>query len=130
MQVHFIHRLLKDAYWCKGIPESTVQSAVENSLCFGAFVFNQQVAFARVVTDQATFAWICDVIVDPEFRGQGISKKLIERILNDTRLKGLRRICLATKDAHTLYEKFGFKITESPQSWMEIKDNHIYERKV
>lgn len=121
-----IHTLLKDEYWCKGIPREKVVKAIENSLCFGGFVKHRQVAFARVVTDGSTFAWICDVVVERAFRGQGISKELIEFIMNHPELKGLRRICLATKDAHKLYEKYGFKVTETPQNWMEIKNNNIY----
>ena len=83
-------------------------------------------AFARVVTDGATLAWLCDVIVDPTFRGKGISKDLIKYIMAHPKMQGLRRICLATKDAHGLYEQFDFKVTETPQNWMEIKDNEIY----
>jgi GNAT superfamily N-acetyltransferase len=126
LQIDSIHKMLKEAYWCKGLPLGVLKNAIEDSLCFGAYTESTQVAFARVVTDGATFAWVCDVIVDPAYRSQGISKKLMKQILKHPKLQGLRRICLATKDAHTLYEQFNFKVTESPQNWMEIKNNDIY----
>lgn len=128
MQIETIHSLLKEAYWCKGIPKTTLQAAIDGSLCFGVYQGLRQVAFARVVTDKATFAWLCDVIVNEKDRGQGISKALVKFIVEHPDLKGLRRICLATKDAHELYAKFNFKVTETPQNWMEIKDNDIYLR--
>ncbi len=126
LQLSAVHALLKDAYWCKGIPEKTVAVAIESSLCFGVYKSNTQVGFARVITDGATFAWLCDVIIDEKHRGQNLSKELMKAILKHPSLQGLRRICLATKDAHKLYEQFGFKVTESPQNWMEIKNNSIY----
>ena len=129
IQVELVHSLLREAYWCHGIPLDTFKAAIQGSLCFGAYVGDSQVAFARVVTDGATFAWLCDVIVDPKYRGKGISKKLIKYIMDHPNMQGLRRICLATKDAHTLYEQFNFKITATPQNWMEIKDNEIYLKK-
>ena len=123
-----VHELLRDAYWCKGIPQKTIQAAIETSLCFGVYQGKTQVGFARVITDGATFAWICDVIIDPKHRGKGLSKELMKFVMSHPKLIGLRRICLATKDAHKLYEQFGFKVTETPQNWMEIKDNNIYLR--
>ena len=128
LQVDWVHKKLADTYWSKGIPRSTVLKAIGNSLCFGVYVGGQQAAFARVVTDQATFAWLCDVVVEEDMRGQGLGKALMTEIMRHPSLQGLRRICLATKDAHTLYERFGFKVTESPGNWMEIKDNEIYSR--
>ncbi len=128
LQLKKIHSLLKDAYWCRGIPEETVAQAISSSLCFGVYQAGSQVGFARVVTDGATFAWVCDVIVDERHRGKGLGKELMNRILQHSQLQGLRRICLATKDAHTLYTKMGFKVTETPQNWMEIKDNDVYLR--
>ena len=128
LQLNAIHNMLKDAYWCKGIPQSTILVSIENSLCFGIYKDTEQVGFARVITDAATFAWIGDVIVNEKHRGRGLSKELMKAILQHAQLQGLRRICLATKDAHKLYEKFGFKVTETPQNWMEIKNNDIYLR--
>ena len=129
LQIDLIHGLLKDAYWCKGISKEVIQNAIEGSLCFGVYIDGKQVGFARVVTDRATFAWLCDVIVDPNHRGKGLSKQLMAYILAHPQLQGLRRICLATKDAHELYKQYGFKVTETPQNWMEIKNNDIYLQK-
>lgn len=126
LQIEFVHSLLHEAYWCKGIPIETLKSAIEGSLCFGAYLRGTQVAFARVVTDGATFAWVCDVIVDPNHRGEGISKKLMSYLMSHPKMQGFRRTCLTTKDAHGLYEQFGFKLTATPQYWMEIKNNDIY----
>lgn len=126
LQLETVHHLLKDAYWCKGIPQKTVARAIENSLCFGVYLEQRQVGFARVVTDNATFAWLCDVVIDDQFKKLGLGKALMEFIMAHPDLKSLRRICLATKDAHELYKKYGFKVTETPQNWMEIKNNNIY----
>lgn len=130
LQVDFIHSILKDAYWCKGIPLSTLETALSGSLCFGAYIGKTQIAFARIVTDGATFAWLCDVIVDPKYQGKGISKILMKNVMAHPQLQGLRRICLATKDAHGLYSQFKFKVTETPQNWMEVKDNNVYLKKI
>ena len=127
LQLSVVHSMLKEAYWCKGVPEKTVAAAIASSLCFGVYKDESQVGFARVITDGATFAWICDVIIAEDHRGRNLSKELIKQIMKYPTLQGLRRICLATKDAHKLYEQFGFKITETPQYWMEIKNNDIYK---
>ena len=87
---------------------------------FGIFAGEKQIGFARVVTDFATFAWIADVFVDEEFRGQGLSKWLMESMMSHPELQGLRRWVLATKDAHSLYSKFGFASLNKPERWMEI----------
>jgi N-acetylglutamate synthase-like GNAT family acetyltransferase len=126
LQLDLIHAILKETYWSKGVPKEVVRKAILGSMCFGVYENKRQVGYARLVTDKATFAWLCDVIIDEKCRGQGLSKALMEFILSHPDLKGLRRICLATKDAHELYRKFGFKVTEAPQNWMEIKDNDIY----
>lgn len=126
LQIESIYELLKEAYWCKGIPLETLKIAINGSLCFAGYIDGKQIAFARVVTDGATFAWLCDVIVDPNHRGKGIAKKLMKYIMSHSKMLGFRRICLATKDAHSLYAQFNFKVTETPQNWMEIKNNDIY----
>ena len=131
LQVDRIHRFLStEAYWCLGIRKETVIEAVANSINFGVYDRStkpeRQVAFARVVTDGATFAWICDVFVEKEARGHALGKRLVQSILDHPRLQGLRRVCLATKDAHALYQKYGFKVTETPQNWMEIKNAEVY----
>lgn len=132
LQVERIHRFLStEAYWCLNIPLERVQLAMQNSLCFGLYEREEeelvQIGFARIVTDYSTFAWLCDVYVEKHKRGLGLSKWLIEVLCSHPQLKGLRRFCLATKDAHKLYEQFGFKVTATPQNWMEIKSNEIYK---
>ena len=103
-------KLLKQTYWAKERSEDTIRKAINNSLCFGAYLAGskQQVAFARVVTDYATTFYLCDVIVDEAFRGKGIGKKLIQTIVSDEKLKSLRGLLL-TRDAHGLYGQFGFE---------------------
>jgi GNAT superfamily N-acetyltransferase len=133
LQIDRIHKFLStESYWSLGIPLPVVQKAILGSLCFGLFDGSKeghpQVGFARVVSDQATFAWLCDVYVESQARGQGLSKWLMECLMSHSELQGLRRICLATKDAHELYEKYGFEVTKSPGNWLEIKDNEIYSR--
>lgn len=130
LQVDRIHQFLsQESYWSNSIPMSVVQKAIENSLCFGLYKNSgEQIGFARIVTDYATFAWLCDVYVEASVRGKGLSKWLMSCVMKHPELQGLRRICLATKDAHELYKKFGFQKTQSPENWMEIKDNEIYKR--
>lgn len=129
LQISRIHQFLSThAYWCQDIPLETVKRAVESSLCFGLYHKDEQIGFARVVTDNATFAWLCDIYVEERYRAQGLSKWLMECVMSHPSLKNLRRICLATKDAHGLYENFGFEVIKTPQYWMEIKDNDIYKK--
>lgn len=131
LQLDRIHRFLSNqAYWSLNIPLQTVKSAIQNSLCFGLYdeaADNAQVGFARVVTDYVTFAWLCDVYVEPVYRGRGLARWMIGYVMDSLKQKGLRRICLATKDAHDLYSKHGFQVTQTPGNWMEIKDNDIYK---
>ncbi len=121
-----IHRFLAQSYWSTGIPLSVVERAIANSLCFGMFHEGKQIGFARVITDKATFAYLADVYVLPEHRGQGLSLQLMERILQDPNLQGLRRMLLATRDAHSLYEKFGFTPLTAPDRMMEIHKPDAY----
>ncbi|MBC7467039.1 MAG: GNAT family N-acetyltransferase [Bdellovibrio sp.] len=126
-----IHRFLSEkAYWSLGIPKEFVNKAIDKSLCFGLYEESSgdQIGFARIVTDETTFAWLCDVYVEEDFRGQGLSKKMMEAIVSHPDLQGLRRFCLTTKDGHSLYQKFGFQVTKTPDFFMEIKDNDIYKR--
>jgi GNAT superfamily N-acetyltransferase len=108
-----------DSYWAKDIPVERLKKAIDNSLCFGVYKQNLQAGFARVVTDQATFAYICDVFILPGFRGIGLSKWLIQVITEYPELQGLRRWSLATADAHDLYSQFGFSPLSRPENWME-----------
>lgn len=126
LQIESIHAFLKNAYWSKGIPIEIVQQGIRNSICFGVYRKGLQVGFARVISDECTFAYLSDVYIDPQHRGQGLSKELMTFIMNYPRLQGLRRFCLMTYDAHSLYEKFGFRVSDMPQNFMEIKDNNIY----
>lgn len=129
LDVPLIHRFLsEEAYWSLGIPLSTVQRAINHSLCFGGYVDGQQVAFARVITDRATFGYLSDVFVLPEHRGRGHSKALVAAIVDHPALQGLRRLMLATSDAQGLYAGFGFAPPRAPGSLMEKYDPEIYRR--
>lgn len=122
LDLDVIHRFLSsDAYWSEGIPREVIERAVANSLSFGAYLDGAQVGYARVVTDRATFAWLCDVFVLPEHRGSGVSKLLMDAVVAHPDLAGLRNFLLATADAHGLYERYGFKPLAEPQRWMAIR---------
>jgi GNAT superfamily N-acetyltransferase len=121
LQLEAIHACLTRSYWSPGIPKEIVARAIANSLCFGIYLGDSQVGFARVVTDKASFAYLADVYVLEEHRGQGLSKRLVAQILAHPDLQGMRRFMLATADAHGLYTQFGFKPLAKPQSVMEIR---------
>ena len=127
MDINAIHSYLSRSYWAKNVPKTIVNKAIQNSLCFGVFYHTTQVGFARLITDSATFAYLADVYILEEHRGKGLSKKLLEAIIKHPELQGLRRMMLATADAHTLYEKFGFKSLASPQKLMELWTPDVYE---
>jgi GNAT superfamily N-acetyltransferase len=112
--------LSEDSYWAQGIPAERLRRAIKNSTCFGVYKHDKQVGLARVITDEATFAYICDVFVLPEFRGSGLSKWLIQSIVEFPDFQGLRRWSLATADAHGLYSQFGFTQLSRPENWMEV----------
>ena len=128
LDVTLIHDFLTRTYWSPGIPREIVQRGIDQSLCFGVYGPQQQIGFARVVTDCATFAYLCDVFVLPDWRGRGVSKFLMETILAHPGLQNLRRWMLATADAHGLYEQFGFKSLGRPERMMEIVTPDIYQR--
>lgn len=122
LDVSLIHRYLsQESYWAPNIPLDIVERSIEHSLCFGVYQGDRQVGFARVVTDQATFAYLADVFILPEHRGRGLAKRLMETISTWPTLQGLRRWILMTRDAHYLYEKFGFVAPAKPQNIMERK---------
>ncbi len=128
LNVELIHGFLSEAtYWAKGRARDVVQRSIDNSLPFGIYKANDLVGFARVVTDYATFAWIADVFVLPEHRGLGLSKWMMEVILSHPELQGFRRWVLATKDAHSLYARFGFIPLHRPERWMERPDPNMQE---
>ena len=118
--------LSRDSYWAQQIPAETLKRGIENSICFGVYKEKQQLGFARVISDKATFAYICDVFILPEFRGRGLSKWLIQTIVSHPDLQGLRRWSLATLDAHGLYKQMGFTELSKPGNWMEIYRPDIY----
>lgn len=125
--VEFIHAFLSQSYWAENIPIETVQKSIDNSLCFGVFHLGRQIGFARVITDKATFAYLADVFIDEAYRGQGLSKWLMEEMMNHEDLQGLRRMMLATRDAHGLYAQFGFSELTFPERWMQIHKPGIYK---
>ena len=127
LDVHLIHSFLsQQSGWARGIPLSIVQKSIENSLCFGGFVGERQVAFARVISDFATFANLVDVFVLPTEQGKGYSKVLMKAVVEHPQLQGLRRFTLATADAHGLYRQFGFGSLAKPESFMERYEPKIY----
>lgn len=127
--VDIIHRVLTTTYWSPGIPRETVARACENSICViardegGALV-----GFARVVSDKATFAWLCDVIVLPGRQGRGLGRELVRTLQQHEELRGLRRWLLGTKDAHGVYTPLGFTPVDAPERFMQIKNPHPYGR--
>jgi GNAT superfamily N-acetyltransferase len=122
-----VHALLASAYWSVGIPKEVVVRAIGNSLCFGAYREGKVVGFARCVTDRATFAYVCDVFVEAAHRGQGVGKLLVESLLAHPDLQGLRRICLTTRDAHSLYRPFGFAPMDDPSRFLELHRPDVYK---
>ncbi len=121
MDIKIIHHFLtEDSYWAKGISYEFVDKALSHSFCVGAFVDETQVGFGRVITDYYTFGWFADFFVLPQFRGQGISKKLLSSILEQPWSKRLRRQMLNTSDAQTLYNQFGITGLASPGNILEI----------
>ena len=128
VDLELVHRFLStESYWSKNIPLETVKGCVENSLCFSVFRNDNQVAFARIISDFHSFAYLADVFVVKEFRGLEISKWMMDFIMRHPNLQGLRRFCLGTHDAHSLYEKFGFQLIAKPEFFMEIKKENLYE---
>jgi len=122
IDIDVVYEFLQTSYWAKGRRRSVIERAIRNSLCFGAYASGRQVGFARVATDRAVFAYLMDVFVIPEFRGQGISKKIMGAVLDHPDLQNLRVFLLATKDAHGLYTRFGFRPLAEPDRWMAIQD--------
>jgi N-acetylglutamate synthase-like GNAT family acetyltransferase len=120
LDIETVHGFMKRSFWAAQRTRETLVKSIQNSLCFGAYQEGRQIGFARVVTDQSTFAYLCDVFVDEKFRGLGVSREMMEKIMKHPTLQNLRRFMLATRDAQGLYEKFGFKAVD-PNRVMEIK---------
>ena len=120
LQIEAIYKFLsEESYWANSRTKEQTLTAIKNSLPFGVYKGENQIGFARVVTDYATFAYLGDVYILEAFRGQGLSRWLMQTIIDHPELQGFRRWVLATKDAHTLYEKFGFHALVHPERWME-----------
>lgn len=114
-----VQEMLASTYWSPGISlEKVMKAARGSSLVIGAFVGGVQVGYTRIVSDETTFAWVCDVFVDEAHRGQGIAQAMVARALADPDHQNMRRWILATRDAHRVYEKLGFKVLQNPTRWM------------
>ncbi|MGE0481131.1 MAG: GNAT family N-acetyltransferase [Phycisphaerae bacterium] len=120
LDLDVIHAGLDRSYWASGIPRDVIVRSIAGSLCFGLYHAQRQIGFARVISDGATFAYLSDVFVREEYRGRGIGQWFIRTIVAHPQLQGLRRWLLATRDAHGLYRKFGFRELECPEIYMEM----------
>ncbi|MDP9954570.1 GNAT family N-acetyltransferase [Epilithonimonas hungarica] len=128
MDIETIHHYLsEESYWAKGVSREIVEKSIANSFCFGVFHQDLQVGFAKVITDFTTIAYLGDVFILDEFRGLGLSKLLMENIMNHPELQGLRRWILLTADAHELYKKFGWNNIKEPARWMEVHTKNPYQ---
>jgi GNAT superfamily N-acetyltransferase len=119
--------LSQQTAWAKGMPRDTFERAVAGSLCFGVYVDGTQIAFARLITDSASFAYLCGVFVLPGYRGQGYASALLKHLFASPALKGLRRIVLVTSDAHQVYEPHGFTPLTNPERYMELHHPEVYK---
>lgn len=128
LDVFLIHEFLARSYWSPGIPRQLVEKGINGSLCFGAYEGSRQVGFARIISDQASFAYLCDVFVVDAVRGRGVSKLMMECIKSHPQLQNLRRWMLATADAHGLYSQFGFGPVAKPERLMEVVEPGVYQR--
>jgi GNAT superfamily N-acetyltransferase len=128
LDLDMIHGFLTRSYWAEGIPRERVMRAIENSLCFGVYSGGEQVGFARVISDFATFAYLADVFILEPYRERGLGKELIATVMAHPELQGLRRWSLGTRDAHGLYAQFGFTALENPSRMMEFANQEVYPR--
>ena len=119
LDVPFIQHFLKDIYWAAGRTIAEVQTTIAHSFCFGIYLGDKQIGFARVITDYVVFAYVMDVFITEEYRGKGYSSLLIDNMMNEPQLKNIQIWRLATTDAHFLYRKFGFKELAHPEKLME-----------
>lgn len=121
-----IHAFLSRSYWSPGVPKAIVERAIAHSLCFGVLQGREQIGFARMITDRATFAYLADVYVLEAHRGRGLSRRLMAAVMSHPDLQGLRRMMLATRDAHGLYAAYGFEPLAAADRMMEIHRPDIY----
>ena len=128
LNIDFIHGYLVRSYWSEGISREIVERSIANSHCFGVYDGDKQIGFARVITDYATFAYLADVLIIEFHRGRGLSKFLMDCIVKHPQLQGLRRWMLATRDAHSVYAKFGFTPITNSDRFMELHDPEVYRR--
>ena len=128
LNIPYIHQFLAiESYWAANIPLHIVETSIEHSLCFGVYDGEKQVGFARLITDQATFGYLADVFIDVGYRGRGLSKWLMQIISNLPFIPLLRNLMLGTKDAHKLYEQFGFRQLTSPERYMRVHRPDAYK---
>ncbi|PXA95512.1 GNAT family N-acetyltransferase [Nostoc sp. 3335mG] len=133
LDIELIHAFLSGSYWAAGIPREVVERSIAGSLCVGAYApdeagEDEQIGFARLITDRATFAWLADVFVLPAHRGQGVARAMIEALQAHPELQGLRRWMLMTRDMQPLYEKLGWQHLRHPERCMERHVEDIYRR--
>lgn len=128
LDLEAMHRFLAASTWSPGLPMVVLEQAVRGSLCFGLFGAEGQLGFARVITDGATFAYLCDVYILEAHRGRGLGRWLMEAVQAHPFLQGLRRFVLVTRDAHGLYEQFGFRPLARPEGYMELHNPNVYAR--
>lgn len=122
------HEFLTASYWAEGVPRAIVARSIRHSIPFGLYDGRAQIGFARAITDRATFAYLADVYVEEEYRGQELGKLLVRAVMAHPDLQGLRRWMLGTRDAHGLYQRFGFTAPRHPDRWMERADPDVYKR--
>lgn len=128
MDIALIHDFLINSYWSAGIPKTTFDKALQHSICFAALDHRKTIGFARMVTDRATFGYLADVFIIEQYRGQGVSKSLMDAIVAHPQLQGLRRTMLATSDAHGLYEQYGFERIIDSSMLMQNYQPNIYQQ--
>jgi N-acetylglutamate synthase-like GNAT family acetyltransferase len=120
LDINFIHQFISNTYWAKGRTIETMKTCIDNSLNFGVYLENKQIGFGRLVTDFGQFAYIMDIFIHPDYRGNGYSKQLMQYIVNLPELRNVKIWRLATSDAHGLYKQFGFKQLNKPDTLMEL----------
>jgi len=126
LDINVIHGYLSQSCWSEGIPEDVVRKSIKNAWCFGVYHQDEQIGFARIVTDRCTFAWLADVFILPEYQGRGLGKWLVSCIVEQSELKQVKNFLLATRDAHTLYSRYGFKPLDNSDRFMAIRKKNHY----